>query len=460
MESKNYRIDKELFIPQHNCSLDKYYEKLSKIGKGGYSKVINVRNKKTNIIRACKKISKMKIEDIDLLRFRREINILKKVDHPNIIKTYEIFETNKSLYLVMEKCNGGPLFEKIVEHINNDKMYTEKSAFKIMLKLMSAINYCHKIGICHRDIKPENILFLNKESEENNELKLIDFGLSHYINDKKLNSKVGTTYYIAPEVISGEYNETCDIWSAGIILCVLLTGVPPFNGPNDIVIYNKIKNLQYSFSPKWKYISIEAKELVSHMLVPEKIRYSAEQVLAHPWFQINMLDTENLNINFTLLNHYYKMNLFKKIILILITTKMEENIVIDINKIFKEFDKDNDGVISLKEFQNVLKNYIKLDEIINLFNSLDLNKEGKIYYSTFISANLPKEVYLKKELLNEAFNFFDKNKKGIITIDDILSSLQLKSNENLEIEQIIKNIKKNEEGVIGKNEFHQFMLLD
>ena len=200
----------------------------------------------------------------------------------------------------MEKCNGGELFDKIIDKIGKGIMFSEKETAKIILQIMSAVNYCHKNGICHRDLKPENILFLNKDNEENNPIKLIDFGLSQIIGEKKLNSKVGTAYYVAPEVLSGVYTEKCDVWGAGIILCLLLTGEPPFNGPNSGVIYNKIKNYEYSFSPRWKFISNEAKDLVSHMLVPEQNRYNSNEVLAHPWLQQY---NDNMKINSFLENN-------------------------------------------------------------------------------------------------------------------------------------------------------------
>lgn len=189
----------------------------------------------------------------------------------------------------MEKCNGGELFDKIISRISSGQMYSEKTAAYLILQIMSAVDYCHKNGICHRDLKPENILFLNKGNEENNPIKVIDFGLSQIIGEKKekLKSKVGTAYYVPPEILIGEYSQKCDVWSVGIIICILLTGEPPFNGKNDLEIYNKIKNFEYYFSEKWKYISDEAKDLVSHMLVPENIRYDASEVLAHPWFKKN-----------------------------------------------------------------------------------------------------------------------------------------------------------------------------
>ena len=462
MDKAQMTFSKENLITQINCSIKDHYEIVSQIGKGGYSKVFEVRNKTTNAIRACKYISKVKMNEKTLKRTLREINMLKKLDHPNIIKLYEVYESKNSIYLIMEKCNGGELFDNIIEHITKGKMYSEKQVSEIISQILSAINYCHKNGICHRDLKPENILLLNKENEneENNKIKIIDFGLSQYISDKKLNSRVGTAYYVSPEVLSGEYTQKCDVWSIGIILCVLLTGEPPFNGANDSIIYNKIKNYNYHFSHKWRNISIEAKDLVSHMLVPENIRYDINQVISHPWFKKNANENEsnNITLDYNNLINYHKNNFFKKMVLYYISSKLDDKHLMGINKIFKLFDKDNDGQISLEEFHSVLTSFnLKSNEINLLFNSLDMDKNGSINYTEFISAFLPKQIYLKDELLAEAFAFFDKGNNGTISREDIISALKINNADSKEIEHLMKKIDKNEEEVIDKEKFLEIM---
>ena len=465
MKNENITFGKELFISQFNCKIQDYYEIVSQIGKGGNAKVYEVRNKKTKDIRACKCLSKSKIKESFLQKCRREIKILIKADHPNIIKLYEVFETKNSLYLIMEKCNGGELFDKIINHISSGKMYTEKIAASIILQIMSAVDYCHKNGICHRDLKPENVLFLNEGDEINNSIKVIDFGLSQIISEQKLKSKVGTSYYVPPEILKGEYNQKCDIWSVGIILCILLTGEPPFNGPNDAIIYNKIQNLEYFFSEKWKYISNEAKDLVSHMLVPENRRYNASEVLAHPWFRIiNDNNKTFINLNFfnlSFLKSYKKTNTFKKIILTFIASRLNENDINDLSKLFEMFDFDHDGQISFEEFQHVLlnvkSNEIKENEIKDIFNSLDTDKNGKIDYTEFLASCLEKKIYLNKDRLHEAFSVFDKDNDGVMTKEDIMTVLQLKNDDNKELDKIIKIIDKNGDGVIDENEFEEFM---
>ena len=468
VENNIIKFGKELFIGKRGCTIKDYYEVISEIGKGGNAKVFEVRNKKTKDIRACKYLSKKDIKESDLQKFRREIKILMKTDHPNIIKLYEVYETKKKLYLIMEKCNGGELFDKIISRISSGQMYSEKTAAYLILQIMSAVDYCHKNGICHRDLKPENILFLNKGNEENNPIKVIDFGLSQIIGEKKekLKSKVGTAYYVPPEILIGEYSQKCDVWSVGIIICILLTGEPPFNGNNDLEIYNKIKNFEYYFSEKWKYISDEAKDLVSHMLVPENIRYDASEVLAHPWFkkieENNQNNIVNLNLDLSFLKSYQQTNTFKKIVLTFISTRLNENDINDLNKLFVSFDKDNDGQISFDEFKQALISIksegIKLDEIIEIFNSLDTDKNGKIDYTEFIASCIQKQTYLKKERLYEAFSFFDIDNNEVITKEEIMSILQLENDENKEVENLIEKVDKNGDGVIDRKEFDEFMM--
>ena len=153
------------------------YDVIKQLGKGGYGKVYRVMNKKTKEIRACKHLSKLSIKNLE--KFQREIEILRKADHPNIIKLYEIFESKRSYYLIMEECKGGEVFDRIIEHIQKKDMYSEKDASIILRQMMSAVEYCHNNGIAHRDLKPENLLYLNDGPEDNNPIKVIDFGLSH-----------------------------------------------------------------------------------------------------------------------------------------------------------------------------------------------------------------------------------------------------------------------------------------
>jgi calcium-dependent protein kinase len=187
-------------------------------------------------------------------KFTSEINIMIKMDHPNIIKLYEVYEDKRYIHLIMELSTGGELFDRIMDRIMSKSLYTEKEAASLFKQLMSAICYCHSQGICHRDLKPENLLL--GSPAEDAPLKVIDFGLSKIFtsHNHKMTTKVGTAYYVSPEVLSGDYDEKCDIWSSGVILYILLTGEPPFNGANDNEIYKKILAKKFSFPSPSNYI--------------------------------------------------------------------------------------------------------------------------------------------------------------------------------------------------------------
>ena len=390
-----------------------------------------------------------------------------KMDHPNIVKLYEVFESQNSLYLIMEECCGGELFDRILHRINTNNMYTEREACLLMKQIIGAIEYCHNNGIAHRDLKPENLLYLKEGSEENNPLKIADFGLSQSINLKKmLTSKVGTSYYVPPEILAGNYTEKCDIWSAGIILYILLSGEPPFNGPNDETIFARIKTYKYEFpEQKWSKISVEAKDLLSKMLIQEDKRLSASQVLQHPWFDI----IKNEKITFEKLNfgkdnffkEYKDSNQLKKIVLLYIASKLEENEILDLKNLFKAFDKDENGQIDYKEFEQGLMELnseeLNKDEIRQFFNDIDADNNGKIDYTEFIAATLQKQIFLKKETLFEAFSALDSDRDCKITKEELMKILRLQPKEDKFAIKLIELADKNGDGVIDYKEFLQMM---
>ena len=467
-ESDNYpleiKISKDNFISVGSRGLRDIYENTKKLGKGSFGKVFQVRNKTTNKLYACKKISKLNCSNPT---FKKEIEILMRMDHPNIIKLYEVFESDNSIYLIMEECFGGELFDKILQRIKKNSLYNEKEACKIMQQVIGAIEYCHNNGIVHRDLKPENLLYLKEGEEEDNPIKIADFGLSQHIDiNKTLSSKVGTAYYVPPEILAGKYNEKCDIWSAGVILYILLSGDPPFNASSDNLIYAKIRKIDYSFpDDKWKHISKEAKDLISKMLIKEDSRLSASQVLEHPWF--NLLKDEKIslqNLNFgkeNFFKEYSESNLLKKIMLLYIASKLEENEILDLKTLFKAFDKDNNGQIDYKEFeQGIMKlnsNQIKKEEIESYFNEIDTDKNGKIDYTEFIAATLQKNIFLKKEKLYEAFSALDTDCNGKIAKDELMRVLKLQPEHDQFVTELIKSADKNGDGFIDYKEFVEMM---
>ena len=461
MSEGEIKIARSLFVDSPTTPISENYEVVKKLGKGGYGKVYEVKQKKTGAIKACKQLSKMDIENLE--KFKREIELLKKTDHPNIIKLYEIYESNNNFYLIMDECKGGELFDRIIEHIDNGEMYTEKEAAELILQVMSAVEYCHNNGICHRDLKPENLLYLEKGKEKNNPIKVIDFGLSQSINLKKiLSSKVGTAYYVSPEILAGKYTEKCDIWSTGVILYVLLSGDPPFNGPNDKVIYSKIKKMKFDFpEDKWKNISKEAKDLITHMLAPEKDRYNAKEVIDHPWFQLAKKSDKKLSMNASFFKDYKDLNIFKKLTIFYIASRLGDKEIGELREIFKAFDKDNNGQIDCHEFERGLKKYtsgkIKGDEVNEIFKAIDTDKNGKIDYTEFIASAIDKKILLTEERLYDAFCELDKDHDGKITKEEMSKILKLESPDDKYIAELVDKVDKNKDGIIDYKEFLEYM---
>ena len=457
-ENPTIKFGKKNFVGKSEGQFLDNYDVIKQLGKGGYGKVYEVKNKKSGEIHACKHLSKLVLKNLE--KFEREINILINSDHPNIIKIFEVFESQRSLYIVMEECKGGEIFDRIIEHIQSKKMYSEKDAANIFQQIMSAIQYCHNNGICHRDLKPENLLYLKQGPEKDNPIKVIDFGLSQIVSaEKKLKTKVGTAYYVAPEILKGDYTEKCDIWSAGVILYIFLSGDPPFNGPSDSDIYRKISTMKFSFpEKKWKDISNEAKDLITHMMAPENERFTASEVLAHPWFKnANNVPLSALNFNPDFFIDYVKGPEIKKIALSFIASILDENEIDDLKKAFEAFDNCKDGQITLDEMKKGLlqlkPNKFTDNDCQALFNLLDSDKNGRIDYTEFLAATIQENSYLRNERLFEAFCVFDKDEDGHITKEEILDALKAEKSQEKEIEQYINAVDKNGDGKIDYKEF-------
>ena len=230
-----------------------YYHKIKLLGKGSFGSVYLVKNKRLNTNFAMKIIEKADNDAKEEENLMNEINILRKLDHPNILKINDFYSTEKEYIIITEFCPEGELFYEI----KNFAPFDEALAGWYMKQIFSAVNYCHKSKIIHRDLKPENILISQRNKKGFNTIKIIDFGTAILFNkkDKKL---AGSIYYLAPEIISKNrnYTEKCDIWSCGIIMYILLSGRPPFNGESDEEILKKImqNNIDLEKYP-WSVIS-------------------------------------------------------------------------------------------------------------------------------------------------------------------------------------------------------------
>ncbi|CAN0210506.1 unnamed protein product, partial [Discosporangium mesarthrocarpum] len=272
---------------------DKYEIERSQLGHGHYGVVRRCWDKETREGYAIKTIKKNKVSRIESLR--REIEILRCVDHPCIIKLYDVYEDERFIHLVTELCTGGELFDRIIQKTESEEgHYSEKDAKVVVSNILSGIEYCHNVhNICHRDLKPENFLF--KRPDSDTEIKIIDFGLSRFEDQQTaMTTRVGTPYYIAPEVLSRKYDKACDLWSIGVITYIILAGYPPFYGESDQEIFASVRQGFFEFpSPEWDTISDEAKGFISSLLKKDPAaRLTASQALMHPWFGQKARETQ------------------------------------------------------------------------------------------------------------------------------------------------------------------------
>ena len=460
MVEKNITFGKQTFVGRMNGDLEDKYDILEEIGIGGYSRVLKIQNIETGKLYACKELQKNELADID--SFNREIDILIKLDHPNIIKLYEVYENEDFIYIVMELCNGGELFDIIIKRTEMGNPFTEKEAATIFKQLMSAVSYCHSNKIVHRDLKPENLLLLNNDDDTH--IKIIDFGTSLIFKKKNTSmfDRVGTAYYISPEVIDGYYDEKCDVWSCGIILYILLCGYPPFNGRDDEEIFLNIRRLNYSFpSPEWNNISNDAKDLLKSIICDQFMRLNDEQVLNHIWLKNlapNAKEGEKIQININSFKNYSSSNKLKKAVLTFIASRLSEEEVKKLKENFQKIDTNGDGMLSLEEVKKAISHNkgISLSNVEQIFKSIDTDNSGNIDYTEFIAASLDKNIYLQENKLYEAFKLFDVDGSGKISKDEIAYILGTEK-KSKEIEKLFKKYDTNNDGEIDFKEFVNMM---
>ena len=396
--------------------------------------------------------------------FIKEVDIISTLDHPNIIKFYETFHDDYFFHIVMELCQG----KEIVQQMGNYGFIEEKKVAKIIFKVLLAIVHCHNRGVTHRDLKPENILFESEEKDA--EIKLIDFGLSRkYDKEQKMHSILGTPYYVAPEVLKGEYDEKCDIWSIGAMTYLMLCGEPPFNGNSNNEIFKKIVKESIKFnSYMWKNISKNAKDFVKLCLNKNSNkRPSASEALEHPWFKNVIKKTHNLKkIKKEILLNIKDFNMnfqFQQMVLkYLVNNKLSHEEKQIFTATFYALDFNHNGFIIEQDLKKVFDLFkIDIDEaqISHLFDVLSENKNLGLGFSEFIMAGIDKKSILTEENLNDAFDYFDINDTGDIEFDNLNSAL-LRSGKryvnsddvNSIINEVMVNLKKNEINGISKDE--------
>eukprot|EP00923_Selenidium_pygospionis_P059868 GHVN01105398.1.p1 GENE.GHVN01105398.1~~GHVN01105398.1.p1 ORF type:complete len:497 (-),score=59.65 GHVN01105398.1:729-2219(-) len=465
---------RDAFIFSYTEPLTDHYEvETKKLGQGTYGSVSKAVHKSTKAQRAVKTIAKSKVKNV--ARFRQEIAIMKGLDHPNIIKLFETFEDHKNIYLILELCRGGELFDRIID----EGFFSEQFAACLMRQILAAIYYIHQNKIVHRDLKPENFLFLEKKKDS--ALKIIDFGLAARCDDNTiLSTKAGTPYYVAPQVLQGAYTNKCDLWSAGVIMYILLCGYPPFHGDNDAEILRKAKAGKYVFNAEdWKNVSRDARDLIRNLLKTNpNERFSADQGLAHSWFTLfpDKLTAEQSDqvFNSRLLENFRAfraVSRLKKAALTVIAQHLNEQEISNLKDIFMALDVNKDGTLTAVEVREGLAKSGLKDvptDLELLMQEVDSDGSGVIDYTEFIAAALDKHQYIQEDVCWAAFRRFDLDGNGKITADELLKVLGTPDveavlpgaggdKELLDIRNMIRDVDKDGDGEIDFDEFLAMM---
>nr|GMC79482.1 calcium-dependent protein kinase 20-like [Ipomoea batatas] len=486
-----------------------------KLGQGQFGTTFLCMEKATKKEFACKTIAKRKLTtEEDVEDVRRELHIMHHLEgHPNVVQIMGAYEDAVAVHLVMEVCSGGELFERIIQRGH----YTEKKAAQLARVIMGVVEACHSLGVMHRDLKPENFLFISEGEEA--PLKAIDFGLSVFFRPGEIFTEVvGSPYYVAPEVLRKQYGQACDIWSAGVIIYILLSGVPPFWDETEQGIFEQVLkgNLDFVSEP-WPNISDSAKDLVKKMLIRDpKRRPTAHEILCHPWVRVGGVAPDKPLDSAVLsrLKQFSAMNKLKKIAIRVIAETLSEEEIAGLKEMFKMIDTDNSGQITLEELKKGLERAganLQDSEIYSLLQALiqerlllnrlmttchvscsyptyfstlffvffsqspvaepngqeryisgknelaDTDNNGTIDYGEFIAAMLHLNKIQKEDHMFTAFSYFDKDGSGYITQDELQQACEKFGLMNAPIEEILSEVDQDNDGRIDYSEFVAMM---
>ncbi|CAL5018912.1 unnamed protein product [Urochloa decumbens] len=442
-------------------SLRDHYALGRKLGQGQFGTTYLCTDLSTGADYACKSIAKRKLitkEDVDDVR--REIQIMHHLaGHRNVVAIKGAYEDQQYVHIVMDLCAGGELFDRIIQRGH----YSERKAAELTRIIVGVVEACHSLGVMHRDLKPENFLLANKDDDMS--LKAIDFGLSVFFKPGQIfTDVVGSPYYVAPEVLRKRYGPEADVWTAGVILYILLSGVPPFWAETQQGIFDAVLKGVIDFdSDPWPVISESAKDLIRRMLNPRPAeRLTAHEVLCHPWIcdqgvaPDRPLDPAVLSR----IKQFSAMNKLKKMALQVIAESLSEEEIAGLKEMFMAMDTDNSGAITYDELKEGLRKYgstLKDTEIRDLMEAADIDNSGTIDYIEFIAATLHLNKLEREEHLVAAFSYFDKDGSGYITVDELQQACKEHNMPAAFLDDVIKEADQDNDGRIDYGEFVAMM---
>ena len=476
-------FDFKYLVDEIKGEVETRYDLIKIIGEGGFGKVYYAKNKFSNTEVSIKTINKSKNNNLilDNLTIKNEIEVLKSLSHPNIMKIYEFYSNEESYFLVNEYIKYGELSKKIKQ------TFSELQISVIIFQILKGLNYIHSHNIIHRDIKLENIMIsdienilINGKIEPFYWIKIIDFGIAKFTSsNKKEKGMTGTLYYMAPEVINQNYDYKCDIWSVGVILYMLLTGKYPFDSLVTSRIKTKIEDGEFDKENiKYKNSSKELKDLLKHLLnVNPNFRYNAKDALKHDFFKKNdgeLLFKRNLknktisNYLHTFLNYSLKTKFYQITFAFLCHNMKPSEKMKELIKIFHLLDINHNGLLNKDNLYKGIKKYLpneKIDKklIDKAFSQVDNDNDNFIGYEDILKSCLEKNDLIKENIIKFIFNMLDKDNKGEITFKYYSETIENRTaNKSPFADEIKKNIceKYNideENGILNYDLFRRIM---
>lgn len=435
---KDLRFSQSNFLYHHNEDdpIDAHYTLGVLLGEGGFGMVYKGTHKKTGAERAIKQMQKDPRDKEMNDEIKQEFDFLKELDHPNLIKVYDMFEAKVDFHIVTDLYGGGDL----IDYLEERKKLTEKDVQVFMNKLLSCIEYLHDSKLMvHRDLKLENVLL--DEEKDLADMKLIDFGLArHFQQGDTFFELVGSTAYVAPQVIEGEYTQKCDIWSCGVIAYCLLCGYTPFEGYDDGQTLQAILVGRFDFAdPAWDPISQEGKDFICNLLAyEEKERPSANQALRHPWLTGFRASNKNSTkqIEESLKDSIQGLKRFRSkgcklkqaacaIMASQVLKKKEKEAI---NADFQVMNKSLSGTITKNDLKQALVdvNADSSPQAVNaIMEQVNFSGTGAISYSEFAIAMMFEKEMVDDKMLRHVFNMLDHDNDAHISTKDLQATLMM-----------------------------------
>lgn len=445
-------------------SIRKDYDIVRVIFPGELRRVLEAKNKKTGEIFAVKEIAKGGRVEVGVLL--KEVGIISSLDHANLVKLKEVYEEKKKFYIVQEMLRGGELFDFIAQ----SKSLSETLAAAVMRQVLEAVAYCHANHVVLRNLKPENIMLSQPVSRpEDVHIKLVDFGMATMVTGgRRLSKIVGTELYSAPEVFNGNYGEICDMWSAGCVLFVMLTGELPFTGANSEAIRTEVTKGEIAMtSPVWSQISDEAKDLIRKMIeVNPDFRIRASEALDHPWISSNIHlshDTGRAMGILTLKKFQGDKKLKQALASFIADRFSSEQDAEELRQIFQTMDIDHSGKLSRGELIDGLSRQMSPEEAVDLVDSIlketDADHSQTLDYSEFVAASSLQKQMLSRKMVETAFQVLDKDKSGTLNVKELMALLgEAVQGGEAALKQLIAQADTNKDGELSLKEFTELLL--